>query len=216
MPRPDHRLLQRYVAECFDHQCQQRLKLAVCATSSGEKERVPSLDARSTMSAGGRPRSSGTASSQRAWVRAATSATSDGLMSASRSGLSCVRPGPLSVSVQHARFPASKRNTIGHSRLTPGACMGSLVRAQPRPACNCLLQPANRIADMYRQLSLARSNMMSAYLQRPRNMLVAGKLAQSRAEAHWQLRLRHVQVQPAHKYLHVYGRLRVMLLLVLC
>ena len=35
-------------------------------TSSGEKDRVPSLDARSMMSAGGRPRSNGTASSHRA------------------------------------------------------------------------------------------------------------------------------------------------------
>ncbi len=37
-------------------------------TSSGEKDRVPSLDASSMISAGGRPRSSGTASSHRACI----------------------------------------------------------------------------------------------------------------------------------------------------
>ena len=42
---------------------------ALGGTSSGEKDRVPSRDARSMMSAGGRPRSRGTASSHRACVQ---------------------------------------------------------------------------------------------------------------------------------------------------
>ena len=51
---------------CDDELLQRNYAHRVQHTSSGEKERVPSLDASSMMSAGGRPRSSGTASSHRA------------------------------------------------------------------------------------------------------------------------------------------------------